>query len=517
MFFKRFMFLLIITALLLPQLAFADTTLVIARETDANSMDPAEAGSFEAIKCTDWMYDGLVRFDGASSNIIPALAESWPMSENGLIWTFKLRKGVKFHDGTDFNADAVVFSFERQRDKTHPYYSKTFFRWDQKLKNVQLTRKIDDYTVELQLSAPQPTLLVNLALFGGYIVSPRAVQELKDGFSRNPVGTGYFKFVKWVKDDYMEFEANRDYWDGAPKVDRLIVKVIPDNDVRFLALKKGEAHIAYGLDFMTYEEIQGDKELNLNTINTLGTSFVALNMEKKPLDDIRVRKAIIMAVNRERLFETVFYGYGEFANQTLPSNWFGHNPDVKSLPYNPKEAKKLLAETGLRNIRLDVICWNGSRPYCPSPRDMATLLKSDLQAVGIDVDIKILNWATYIAERAKGDYAMAIGGLVAGTPDPDGLVHQLWSVDSIRPPVERINMANWRNPEGQKLIYEARSIYDQEKRAELYRQIAKLFDDDAPAVFVAHPMTAIASSAKLKNVDLHASTLVPLHKVEFVK
>ena len=148
---------------------------------------------------------------------------------------------------------------------------------------------------------------------------------------------------------------------------------------------------------------------------------------------------------------------------------------------------------------------------------MATLLKSDLQDVGITVDIKILNWATYIAERAKGDYTMAIGGLVAGTPDPDGLVHQLWSVDSIRPPVERINMSNWRNPEGQKLIYEARSIYDQEKRAELYRQIAKLFDDDAPAVFVAHPMTAIASSAKLENVGIHASTLVPLKDVSFKK
>ena len=207
--------LLLLCALLaFSGLAQAATTLVVGRGADANSLDPPESQSFEAIKCADWSFEGLVRFEGNSHKIVPALATSWSVSEDGLTWTFKLRQGVKFHDGTDFNADAVVFSFERQRDPKHPFHSKYFARWKAKFGQIKLTEKVDDYTVKIHLNTPAPTMLANMAFYVGFIVSPTAVKKDKEGFKKNPVGTGYFKFVKWVKDDYIEYVANKDYWGG---------------------------------------------------------------------------------------------------------------------------------------------------------------------------------------------------------------------------------------------------------------------------------------------------------------
>ena len=156
-----------------------------------------------------------------------ALATSWTMSEDGLTWTFKLRKGVKFHDGTPFNADAVVFSLERQRDKKHPYYTDKFTRWDLKFSGIKETRKVDDYTVQIILKEKFPVLLANLAGYVGYIVSPTAVKADPKEFRNKPVGTGYFKFVKQVKDDYIEYVANKDYWDGPRRLTGSLSRLSP--------------------------------------------------------------------------------------------------------------------------------------------------------------------------------------------------------------------------------------------------------------------------------------------------
>ena len=167
---------------IIPGLAQAGGTLVVGRGADANSLDPPESQSFEAIKCADWSFDGLVRFEGNNHIIVPSLATSWSVAEDGLTWTFKLRQGVKFHDGTPFNADAVVFSFERQRDPEHPYYSKYFTRWKAKFGQIKLTEKVDDYTVKIHLTTPAPTMLANMAFYIGFIVSPTAVKMTKRVF-----------------------------------------------------------------------------------------------------------------------------------------------------------------------------------------------------------------------------------------------------------------------------------------------------------------------------------------------
>lgn len=488
-------------------------TLVVGRGSDANSLDPAEATSFEAIKVADWAFDGLVRFNGNSHEIVPALAESWEISEDGLQWTFKLRKGVKFHDGTDMNADAVVFSFERQRDKDHPYWNKRFARWSAKFGTIKLTEKVDDYTVRINLKTPAPALLVNLALYIGYVVSPTAVKMDKESFRQNPVGTGYFKFVKWEKDDFIEYEANKDYWEGPPKEDRLIVKIIPDNEVRLLALKKGEINMAYGIPYPHFKGIEADKNLTLNTTTTLGISYLGMNMEKKPFDDLKVRQAVNHAINKKRLFQTVFYGFGEQAKQTIPSSWWGHNKDIPAFEYNPEKAKKLLAEAGYPDgFTTDLISWTNPRPYCPAPRDMVALVKSDLEKVGIKVDIKMMRWKTFRDIRGKGNYQMTMAGWISGTLDPDGILYALFHSRYARAE-NSLNLSRIKDPVIDKLLQDARSTYDHEERNRLYQEAAAKLNEQSPSVFVTHPVAVLVSRSNVKNLFIHDSHWVPLHQV----
>lgn len=501
-------------ALVASGVAAAAQTLIVARGNDANSLDPAESTSFEAIKMADWAFDGLVRFDGNSHDIVPALAESWEISEDGLTWTFKLREDVKFHDGTPMNAEAVEFSLERQRDTEHPFYCKDCLRWSAKFDSIEKTTAIDEYTVEIKLKEPSPALLVNLAFYIGYIVSPTAVKEDPEGFRSNPVGTGPFKFVRWERDNFTEYTANEDYYLGAPKVDRLIVRVIPNNDVRFLALKKGEVQLIYGVPFPQFDEVDSDPNLKLLTSSTLGISMMAMNTEKAPFDNPKVREAVELAINKDRMFNTVFFGRGEIANQVIPSNWWGHSDKVEDVEYDVEKAKELMAEAGYEDgFKTTLISWTNPRPYLPAPRDAVSLIKSDLAQIGIDVDVQTMNWSTFREMRGKGDYGMSMGGWISGTLDPDGIIYALFHSRYIREQ-DALNWARYKDEEVDSLLDEARGIYDQDERAALYEKAAEKIVDSNVAVFFAHPITAIAARSNLENVFIHDSNWVPLHEVE---
>lgn len=506
-----------IAAALLTTAVAQAQTLVVGRGNDANSLDPAEARSFEAIKVADWTFDGLVRFDGNSHKIVPALAESWEVSDDGLEWTFNLRDGVTFHDGTPLNADAVVFSLERQRDKDHPYHCDKCLRWNAKFSAIEKVEAVDESTVKITLSEPSPTLLVNLAFYIGYIVSPTAVKADPEGFRSNPVGTGPFKFVRWERDNLLEYERNDDYYLGAPKIEKLVVRVIPDNDVRLLALKKGEVQLIYGVPFPQFGEIESDPSLTMLTSPTLGISFMALNTEEEPFDDLNVRQAINHAINKDRLFKTVFFGRGDIADQVIPPSWWGHSDNVTTYDYDPDKAKALLAEAGYPDgFKTTLISWASPRPYLPAPRDAVSLIKADLARVGIDVEIDTMKWSTFREARGKGGYGMSMGGWISGTLDPDGIIYPLFHSSGIRVN-DSLNWARWRNEEADKLLDQARGIYDKEERAALYRKAADIMTAEAPAVFFAHPITAIATRSDLKNVFIHDSNWVPLHEAHFEK
>lgn len=492
-----------------PVLA-AGQTLVYARGADSLSLDPAAALSSEDFKVPDWVFDGLVRFTGDTTKIEPSLATSWERSEDGLVWTFHLRKGVKFQDGTPFDGDAVKVSFERQFDKNNPYYSPRFLRWHDKLGDMTKVEVVDENTVKLHFTKPQPALLDNLAIYPAYIVSPAALKKDAKDFMNHPVGTGPFKFVRWEKNNLIELARNDDYWDGPAKLDRIIVRVIPDNDVRLLALQKGEVQMTDDVPFNRLASIEKDPSLKVQKVGAVGFSGVFLNAQSDKLKDVRVRKAIEHAINRKRVFAISFFKQGEFADQPMPPKYMGHADDVTAYDYDPEKAKQLLQEAGVKGkLKLNFLVFANPRPYFPSPTDGVAMIKADLAKVGIDAEVQTATWSDWVARHRQNDFDLTIGGWTASTVDPDGVLYPVYSTKSIGTD----NTARYSDPKLDDLMLKARSTYDEKQRDDLYKQATKMIADAAVTVFFAHPIYTLGMRENVEGAYRNPANQVPLHDV----
>jgi len=484
-------------------------TLVYGRGNDSDTLDPAMAANGEDIKLADWLYDGLVRFDGPTTKVVPALAESWEISQDGLSWTFKLRKDVKFHDGTPFTADAVKQSFERQFIPNHPYKTTRFLRWKSKFGAMTGVDVIDDHTVKLNFSIPQPALLYNLAVYTGYIVDPAPLAAGgPEALSEKPVGTGPFKFSRWVKKDLIELVRNDDYWGEVPKIEKLVVRVIPENDVRLLALQKGEIQLTDDVPFNRIADLDATDEVDVETVGAVAFSGFNLNAESPKLKDVRVRKAIQMAINRERLYNIMFFKLGEFDQQLMPSGQIGRSDKATVYPYDPEAAKKLLAEAGVSGrLQIDLIAFNNPRPYFPSPSDGVAVVKADLARIGIDANIVLTTWADWLERRRTGAFDMTVGGWFASTVDPEGMLYPLYHSQFIGGD----NSSRLANPEVDALIDQARATYDNDKRQQIYAKAMDIISEEAVTVFLAHPVYSLGKRAEVKGVFRNPANQVYLN------
>jgi peptide/nickel transport system substrate-binding protein len=489
-------------------------TLVYGRGSDSLTLDPAMATSSEDFKIADWVFDGLVRFDGPTTKIAPALAESWERSEDGLSWTFRLRKGVKFHDGTPFTAEAVKVSFERQFIKDHPSYSPRFVRWEGKLGPMTSVEVVDEHTLKLNFKQPQPALLYNLAIYPAFIASPTPIAGKPEGMMEKPVGTGPFKFVRWEKNNLIELVRNNDYWGEVPKVERLIVRVIPENDVRLLALQKGEIHLTDDVPFNRINDLKADPALDIQTVGAIGFSGLWLNVEKGPLKDIRVRKAIQKAINRDRVFKVTFFGLGELGQQAMPPGEVGHSGNLPKYDYDPKGAKALLAEAGFPNgFDLQFMAFANPRPYFPSPTDGIAVIQADLKAVGIRANVSMATWSDWITRRRAGDFGMTIGGWTASTVDPEGVITPVFHSDYIGAD----NASRFKDPKVDSLLDQARGTYDETERQRLYAEAMNVIADQAVAVFLAHPVYSLGVRAEVKGVYRNPANQVYLNNATLQK
>ena len=474
--------------------------LVFARSGDSVSLDPGRETDGETFYATHQVFDTLVEFKTGTTEIVPALATSWDVSDDALTYTFYLRKGVQFHDGTPFNAEAVVFSMERQFNEDHPYYSYgpwKYWSYMDMSAIVKSVSALDDLTVRFELKKVEAPFLANLAMDFAGIVSPTAFKADPEGFSSNPVGTGPFQFVSWTKDSDIVFERNENYWEDV-YVERLILKVIPDATARWLALQKGEVDI---IDFPAADDLpamQANPDIQLIQQPGLNVGYLALNTQKKPYDDKRVRQAMNYAINRQEIIDAVYGSAGQVAKNPIPPTMWSFNDDIEPYPYDLAKAKQLFAEAGYPNgFTTEIWAMPVARPYNPDARKIAEIMQAQLAKVNVKVEIISYEWGTYLDKTDSGEHQAAMLGWTGDNGDPDNFLFVLLSIPAAEVPAG--NIAFWKNQQFNDLVVEAKETADPARRTELYRQAQVVFHEEAPWVTIANSVVTVPANKAVKN------------------
>ncbi|MDB5038497.1 MAG: peptide/nickel transport system substrate-binding protein [Bacteriovoracaceae bacterium] len=478
-----------------PKSAEGDSKpLVFARPGDSVGLDMASQDEGEALTIGVNIFETLVEFKSGTAELEPKLAEKWDISPDGKTYTFYLRKNVKFQDGTPMNADAVLFSFERQWKKDHPAYKSGvpykywgYLSMDNLLADI---KKVDDFTVKIILKKPNAPFLANIAMPFLSIVSPTAVLKFQKQFDQNPVGTGPYRLKSWKRDDSMELEAFENYWGDKPHIKRVIVRVIPDNQVRLLELKRGSIQIMDYPNPSDLDGLKGDKNISMLTREGLNVGYLAFNMKKPPLDRLEVRQAISYAIDRNRILKEIFLNYGALAKNAIPPELLGYDSTVPEVQYNPEKAKALLKKTGLQNIKIDLWAMPVTRPYNPNPRKMAEFIQSDLSKVGIETKIVSFDWGTYLDKAGKGEHEMGLFGWQGDNGDPDNFLYSFYSKDTAMV-VPAQNFSFYINDEVTKWLKDAQIVSDTKKRADLYHKVLQKVAVDLPLLPIAHSLLVV--------------------------
>ena len=472
--------------------------LVFAQGSDPRGLDPAYVDDGESAKIMTQIYEGLVRYKPGSTELQPSLATEWSLSADNKEWTFKLRKDVKFHDGTPFNAQAVKFSIERQlvpnRKDDMPYAEFTF-------DGITKVEVIDDYTVKIVLAKPSAPFLANMAMcLAAPIVSPEAVKKSGDKFMENPVGTGPYKFVKWEKGQQIELVTFDGYWGTKPKVAKVVYKFTKENSVRASDLMTGSTDIMDGVDTNDIKTLEA-KGMTIIKSPGMNINYMGFYTYKKPFDNLKLRKAISMAINRQYLVDYLYQGNAELPNSILPSFIPGYSKDVKPYDYNVEEAKKLLAEAGFANgFEFTAITYSNPRPYNPvNGEKLAAAIQADLAKIGVKMSIKSYPWKEYkkVLENGEGDAFFY--GWIGDNGDADNFL-MLLETANIK---GSLNSSKYSNAKLDQLLVEGRTNLDPAKRAAIYGEAQKLISEEAPWVLISHSLDMAAHRPNIKGFQLH--------------
>jgi len=401
----------VLTALAAAPVA-AKGTLVYCSEGSPEGFQPqffTTGTTFDAVSVP--MFNRLVEFETGTTNIVPALAESWTVAPDGKTFTFKLRKGVKFHSNAnfkptrDFNAEDVLFSWYRMADDNHPFHKFTagqtfaYFE-DMGMKNiVDKVEKVDDYTVRFSLKRPEAPFLADMAMDFASILSKEYFETMRTKGTPNaadvyPIGTGPFEYVSYQKDATIRYKAFDRYWGGRPKIDNLVFSITRDATARYAKLKTGECHVMAFPKPADLDEMRKDPQLALQQKEGLNVGYIAFNVEKKPFDNKLVRQALNMATNKEAILKAVYQGQGQVAKNPIPPILWGYNNAVQDYAYDVAKAKQMLAQAGYAN-GFEVELWYlpVTRPYNPDGKRMAELIQADWEKVGVRAKLVTYEWA----------------------------------------------------------------------------------------------------------------------------
>ena len=483
--------------------------LIIAELSDAQSLDPHGSNDVSSSNVQSNIYETLVIRD-ANGELAPGLAESWNQVDD-LTWEFKLRTGVKFHDGEAFNAEAVKKSFERILDPD--VASPRAFLYEM----VKEVKVVDENTVQFVTEYPFSPLLAHLTHNGGGIISPKSIDadyaamtgDTKAGsvIATEPVGTGPFEFDSWTPGTQLKLVKYADYWGTAPSIDSVTFKVIPESSVRTAELQSGYAHIIGAVEPSQVANVNTFPDASVLETPTSSLTYIGFNTNKEPFNNPKVRQAISKAIDRVTLIDGIYEGFGIPAISPLSPGIFGYTEDVTSMEYNLDEAKALLAEAGYADGFKTTIWTNDN----PARQNVAIVLQQGLKELGIELEIQVLEWGAYLEKTAAGEHDMFILGWSNSTGDADYGLYALFHSSQHGDPGNR---SFYTNTEVDALLDAGRREADQTKRLGIYQEAIQLISDDSPMAFVLHPSNLVGVSKKITGFSVGADSIYRLTDVK---
>jgi dipeptide transport system substrate-binding protein len=494
-------------------LAHAGGTLIYCSEGSPAGFDPGQyttGTDFDA--SAETVFNRLTQFQRGGTKVEPGLATKWEVTPDGLVYTFHLRPGVKFHS-TDtfkptrtFNADDVLFTFNRMIDKNHPFrkaYPTEFPYFTDMGMDTNITKveKLDPMTVRFTLKEVDAAFIQNLAMsFASVQSAEYGAQLLKQGkaslINQQPVGTGPFVFKRYQKDAQIRFTANKDYWNkGEVKVDNLVFSIVTDPSVRLQKLKAGECQVTLNPRPVDVAPMKSDSKLKVVSQAGFNLGYVAYNVQKKPLNSLQVRQALDMAINKDAILKAVYQGTGQLAVNAMPPTQWSYNKGIKGTQFNPEKARELLKKAGMAN-GFEITLWAMpvQRPYNPNAKLMAEMIQADWAKIGVKAKITSYEWGEYIKRSKAGEHGAMLIGWSGDNGDPDNWLGTLFGCDAMN----GNNFSKWCYKPYDDLIKKGKTTANVAERTKLYMKAQEILQQQVPYTPIAH---STVNQPMLKSVN----------------
>ena len=509
-------------------MAQAATTLVYCSEASPAGFDPSQYTSgtdFDA--SAETVFNRLTQFKRGGTEVEPGLATSWDVSKDGLTYTFHLREGVKFHTTDfftptrDFNADDVLFTFNRLLDAQSPfrkaYPSESPYFTDMGLNTtIKSVEKLDEHSVRFNLNTVDASFVQNLAMsFASVQSAEYAAQLLKEGkaeqINQQPVGTGPFVFKRYQKDSQIRYVANKQYWKPEDvKLDNLVFAITPDAAARLQKLKAGECQVSGYPRPADIEVMKQDPNLRVLQQAGFNLGFLAYNVTHPPLDQLKVRQALDMAIDKSAIIKAVYQGAGQSAQNALPPAQWSYDPNIQDAPYDPTKARLLLKEAGVApGTTINLWAMTVQRASNPNARMSAQMIQQDWAKVGIKANIVSYEWGEYIKRAKNGEHDAMIYGWTGDNGDPDNWLGVLYSCAAVK----GSNYAKWCNPAYDKLVQQAKVSNDREQRIKWYQQAQKILKEQVPITPIANSTVFQPMRKQVQDFKISPFGLTPFYGV----
>jgi glutathione transport system substrate-binding protein len=461
----------------IPAGAQAPRTVTVALYADAISLDPEDTNDNLSLSIEREIFDGLVGFT-PDMKLKPELATSWEASTDARVFTFHLRRGVKFQDGTPLNAQAVKLNFDRARDAEHKLKKYSLYE------EIASVDAVDEATVRFTLRKPFGAMLYNFAHPSSRIISPATIKQGEEQIARHPVGTGPFKFVSWAPGREIVLERNPEYWEsGKPAVDRIVFKLITEDASRVATLLSGEAQFIYQVPAVQAEAVSKAPGVSLDKRWSIFASYIAMNNQKAPFNSPQVRQAMNYAVDKDAIIKVVLRGYGRMLDSPIAPGVIGYSAvQPGGWPYDLAKAKQLLAEGGFPQ-GFTTVLWLGNQTETIR---LGEAIQQMLSKIGVKVNLQPMEAGTLTTMRykpfAENQSQLNLGGWSPSTGDADWALRPHF--DSSSWPPTLVNYAFYKNPKVDAALLDALSSADQSRRTRDYAQAMRIIWADAPWIFL---------------------------------